>query len=400
MVVERETNIEIGTTLYLIPTYRASTTRRLAMTSLLAVMLVGCSRSEDRGRLVQPLATASSSSAASPLGTGTAYTADERGGALSRVDLATGRVTTFPIGILPHNVQISSDGKRILAVGSLPGTGAMKEMGNESKAAAQSQPAPATMTSASPGQLIVLDATAGDAAVSVRIPVGQEPAHVITDAQGGTAYVTSAEQNAVDIIDLAKGRVVARIATAKMPHGLRASPDGREIYVAGTGGDAVSVLDPIGRKELARVAVGRAPVQVAFLPAGDRVYVSLRDDNAVAVIDTRTRRVQSTVPVGISPIQLFATPDGRFVYVANQGTEAAPDNTVSIIDTRTDKVVKTLTTANGAHGVVVSRDGNRVFIANTFANSMSVIDTKTQQVIGTIPVGLAPGGITYLAPIP
>lgn len=146
--------------------------------------------------------------------------------------------------------------------------------------------------------------------------------------------------------------------------------------------------------------VGRAPVQVAFLPAGDRVYVSLRDDNAVAVIDTRTRRVLTTIPVGRSPIQLFATPDGRFVYVANQGTEAAPDNTVSIIDTRTDKLVKTLTTANGAHGVVVSRDGSRVFIANTFANSMSVIDTAAQRVVGTVPVGAAPGGISYRAPTP
>jgi YVTN family beta-propeller protein len=385
-------------TLNLLPANGASTTRRLAVTSLLAIMLVGCNRSADRSRPDQPLPATPSISAALTLGTGTAYTADERGGALSRVDLATGKVTTFPIGFLPHNVQISSDGNRILAVGSLPG--AMKEMGNEPKAAAQSQPAPETMTSTLPGQLIVLDATAGGAAGSVRIPVGPEPAHVITNAQGDIAYVTSAEENVVDIIDLAQGRVVARIATAKMPHGLRTSPDGREIYVAGTGGNAVSVLDPIGRKELARVAVGRAPVQVAFLPAGDRVYVSLRDDNAVAVIDTRTRRVQSTVPVGRSPIQLFATPDGRFVYVANQGTEEAPDNTVSIIDTRTDKVVKTLSTANGAHGVVVSRDGARVFIANTFANSMSVIDTGTQKVIATVPVGLAPGGITYRAPTP
>ena len=332
---------------------------------------------------------------AASLGTGTVYTANEGGRSISRIDLATGRVATFPIGLSPHNVQISPDGRRLFAIGQL--AAAMPDMAMTGPVA---PPAGKDRDdhAAAPGQLLVLDADATDTVAGTRVTVGREPAHVILDAAGARAYTTSAAANAVLVVDVAQRRVVGTIATAASPHGLRMRTDGREIYVAATKGNAVSVLDVARQREVTRIPVGRAPVQVGFLPSGARGYVTLRDDNAVAAIDTRTRRVISTIPVGRGPIQLFATPDGLFVYVANQGTEAQPDSTVSIIDTRRNAVVKTLIVGRGAHGVVVSDDGRRAFIANTFAGTVSVIDVALQRVIGTVRVGEGPGGITYRAP--
>lgn len=328
------------------------------------------------------------------LGTGVVYTANEGGGSISQIDLATGQVATFSIGITPHNLQMSPDGQRLFVVGSL--SGQMGEMamsdGNPPARAAAKDKA-----TAEAGQLLIIDAAATDTGVMTRIAVGREPAHVIVDNRGTGAYVTSGAENTVSVVDVGLRRVSDTIPTASSPHGLRMRPDGREIYVAATAGNVVSVLDVAGRRELGRIPVGRGPVQVGFLPDGSRAYVTLRDDNAVAAIDTRTRRVVATIPVGRSPIQLFATPDGRFVYVANQGTEARPDSTVSVIDTQRNAVVKTLITGRGAHGVVVSDDGRRVFIANTFAGTMSVIDAAAQRVIGTVRVGAGPGGITYRA---
>jgi YVTN family beta-propeller protein len=370
---------------------------RFLAVALLSVLLVGCNRSDGRASShPAPGEAVSKSASEAPLGVGVVYTANERGGSLSRIDLTTGRVTTFPIGLLPHNVQISSDGRRIFAVGSLPG--AMNEMAMGASTETKTTQPSAGNVVEPPGELLVLDAAATDDAQAVRVQIGREPAHVIVDAEGVRAYTTNAGEDAVFVVDLAQRRVIDKIATGASPHGLRASPDGREIYVATTKGNAVSVLDVARRLEITRVPVGHAPVQIAFLPDGTRAYVSLRDDNAVAVLDTRTRHVLTTIPVGRSPIQLFATPDGRFVYVANPGTEAMPDDTVSIIDTRTNRVVKTLKVGRGAHGVVVSGDGRRIFIANTFADTVSVIDGAAQSVLGTIPVGAGAGGITYRVP--
>ncbi len=366
----------------------------LALASTLSVIVAGC----DGG-----VPHASSDSAhdaptvAVPLGVGDVYTANERGGSISRIDLATGRVTTVAVGFLPHNVQVAADGRRILLVGSPPG--AMSDMREPIAPTARERTGQGDKTEASPGEFLMLDA-ALDTVGAVRIAIGREPAHVISDAAGSRAYTTNGEPSAVIVIDLARGRITDTIATAAGPHGLRARPDGRELYVAGTKDNAVSVIDVATQREVARVRVGRAPVQVAFLPDGERAYVTLRDDNAVAVLDTRTRRVLATIPVGRGPIQLIASPDGRQVYVANQGTEVEPDSTVSVIDTRRNAVARTLTVGRGAHGVAISDDGGLVFIANTFSGTVSVINTIAQHVIATVRVGAGPGGITYRAPAP
>lgn len=328
--------------------------------------------------------------AAAPLASnaGFVYSANEGEDSISRIDLATGRVMTLPVPVTPHNAQISRDGRRLFVVGSMAG-----QMKMAAPTAAGGGDAHAA--SKEPGGLLTFDATAANAASATLVMVGRAPAHVIVDARGERAYVSNAEDDAVSVVDAARGSVVGSIPTAASPHGLRMSPDGREIYVAATKGNAVSVIDVATSKEVARISVGKAPVQVGFTPDGARVYVSLRDDNAVAVVDTRTRHLITTIPVGRSPIQVFATPDGNFMYVANQGSEREPDNTVSVIDTHRNVVVKTITTDRGAHGVVVSDDGSRAFITNTFAGTVSTIDTATQRVIGSVRVGSGPGGITY-----
>lgn len=320
--------------------------------------------------------------APAPLGAGWVYTANEAGQSITRVDLRSGTTATIPIGLQAHNVQVAPDGRMILAIGSTA-----MEM--------DEQPGEGEHDTEVPGTLLVLHADAADTVGVVRIPVGRGASHVVTSRDGRRAFTTNAGDDAVIVVDLAARRAVDTVRTGAYPHGLRLSPDGRELYVACVNANAVSVIDAEGGRELVRIPVGRAPVQVGFLPDGSRAYVTLRDENAVGVIDTRTRKLIKKIPVGRAPIQLMATPDGRFVYVANQGSEAQPDSTVSVIDVTRDSVVATVTTGRGAHGVSVSADGARVFIANTFANTMSVIDAGERRVLRSVPVGRAPGGISY-----
>jgi len=305
------------------------------------------------------------------------YTADERGNSISVVDLAANQAQKIPIGISPHNIQISQDGRLLLVVGAPANGGGHDDSGHGNQS----------------GKLLIFDTEKMNFAAATEIEIGKHPAHVVIDPQGKFIYATNSEDDTISVIDAAQKKVVKTISTGKMPHGLRMSPDGREIYVANTGDGTVSVVSTVEEKETTRIPVGKAPVQVGFTPDGKRAFVSLRDENAVAVIDTATRQKIASVAVGSQPIQMFATPDGRFVYVANQGTESQPDNTVSVIDTASNKVVATITTGKGAHGVVAS--GNRVFVTNTFDDTVSVIDAVAQKVVNTISVGDAPNGITF-----
>ena len=310
---------------------------------------------------------------------GVVFTADERGQSISVIDPASSKIETIRVGISPHNIQASSDGTMLFAVGVPAG---------------EDHDMPAAMGIR--GRLLILNATAVSRGPVADIEVGHMPAHVIVDKPGARAFVTNGGDNAVSVIDLAARQVVKSIAVGSLPHGLRMSPDGRTIYVANTGDGTVSVVSVDDLAETARIPVGNGPVQVAFTPDGRRSYVTLRDENSTAIIDTASRQVIAKVQVGPGPIQVFAAPSGREVYVANQGTKAAPGNTVSVIDTASQAAVAEIVTGAGAHGVVVSTNGDRVFIANTFADTMSVIDPAIRRVVLSIPVGAGPGGITFI----
>ena len=316
---------------------------------------------------------------------GFVYTADERGRSISSIDLSSGWVKTIATRIAPHNVQTSRDGRLLLVVGEAVGEAKGVEGGH------------AEMGGAERGELLVFDTAAMSANGATRVKVGNDPAHVVIDAQSKLAYVTNSMDNNLSVVDLRQKKIVATIATGKMPHGLRISPDGRELYVASVESNSVSVIDVARLDEVARIPVGKAPMQIGFTPDGRRAYVSLRDENSVAVVDTAQRKKIATIAVGRNPIQVFAAPDGRYVYVVNQDTQANADSRVSVIDTADNSVVSTIETGKGAHGVVVSDDGRRAFVTNIEGDSVSVIDTSTRLVTGTSKVGKGPNGITFRA---
>ena len=312
---------------------------------------------------------------------GTVFTANERDASISQVRLDDDSISTFSLDIAPHNVQVSPDGKRLLAVGM--------------SAHASHHP---SSGGGGGGQLLVFELPS-NGKPAFALPVSGHPAHVITNLSGTQAFVTDSDNNAVAVFDLEKRSRIGTIETGKYPHGLRLSPDGKEIYVANVKDGSVSVINVASLQETAKIAVGRAPVQVGFSPDGKQGYVSLSAENKVGIIDTAQRKLSGKIAVGNTPIQLFATPDGKQLYVANQGSSKQPDNRVSVIDPVNRTVVTTLQTGAGAHGVALSADGNYAFVSNIEAGTFSVIDTATNKIVATHKVGAGPNGISYAADV-
>lgn len=314
------------------------------------------------------------------------YIANENAGTVSVLDAASFKVLTpVRVGKMPHNVQVSPDGKIVWVTNNGepdPDPSPWHPGMNKTEHAAM----------AKPGAVWLID-TDTDAVVA-KIPVGLHPAHVVLTPDGRFAYVTNGGDNSVTVIDAAARSVVATIAVGKFPHGVRFAPDGRQVYVANLKGGTVSVIDVESRKEVAQIPVGKGPAQVGFTPDGRLAFVSLSQEKAVAVIDPATRKVTRKISVGTVPIQLSATPDSRTLLVANQGSRSKPGNTVSMIDLQTSKLVKTVVTASGAHGVAVDREGRLAYITNTYANTVSVIDIKSRSVVSTVRVGKGPNGVS------
>lgn len=92
---------------------------------------------------------------------------------------------------------------------------------------------------------------------------------------GGTfAYITIGGENAVKVFTMDNvPKLVATIPVGALPHGIWASDDGSRMYVGLENGDAVDVIDTASNKVIARVPVGQAPQALVYVshavPAGE-----------------------------------------------------------------------------------------------------------------------------------
>jgi YVTN family beta-propeller protein len=93
-------------------------------------------------------------------------------------------------------------------------------------------------------------------------------------AAGTRAYVTIGGENVVKVFTTdATPTLVATIPTGALPHGIWTSDDGTRVYVGLENGDAVDVIDSATNKVIARAPVGQAPQALVYVsnavPHGD-----------------------------------------------------------------------------------------------------------------------------------
>ena len=170
------------------------------------------------------------------------YVANEGADTVSVLDTASFKtLASVRVGKMPHNVQVSPDGKLIWVTnngepGQASDTSAQKGMARTEHEAM-----------AKPGAVWAIDPS--NDTVVTKVPVGTQPTHVVVSPDGRFAYVTNGGDNTVSVIDTAAQRLVATIAVGQFPHRLRISPDGEQVYVANLKGGAVSVIDTASQKE-------------------------------------------------------------------------------------------------------------------------------------------------------
>jgi YVTN family beta-propeller protein len=86
-------------------------------------------------------------------------------------------------------------------------------------------------------------------------------------ARGLLGYVTVGGENVVKILTTdGKARLVGTIPVGALPHGIWSSPDGSRMYVGLENGDAVEVIDTASDKVIARIPVGQAPQALVYVP--------------------------------------------------------------------------------------------------------------------------------------
>ncbi len=163
----------------------------------------------------------------------------------------------------------------------------------------------------------------------------------------------------VAFADLARGRVLRRVAVAAGPHNLDATGDGRVVAVTSPPSGRVTILD--GRRlRVLRVVSGlRSPHDVKLSPDGRTAYVVEEARGTLAVLDTGTGRVLRRVPVGVGAHDVVV---GDLAWVTH-GAQDVPLTLLALSGRRNWPLpAGTLAAGGAAHDIDRAPDTADVFV--------------------------------------
>ncbi|MCV7301673.1 hypothetical protein H7J93_18795 [Mycobacterium barrassiae] len=232
----------------------------------------------------------------------------------------------------------------------------------------------------------------GTLAVAGVVAVPGEPfAVVVAD---GRAYVstTSANSDAIAVVDTVTQTVVATYSLAFSVTALAASPDGKRVFAARTGdgsADVVVIDTTAQRVSTIDIATGAGIGidAVRMDAAGKRLYVGTTDmdGSALVVVDADSAKVVRTVALG-SPIRDIAIADGiAYVLVSDRARGGA----VEAVDLSTGVITGSVELGVGTPTqMAVSADRTRAYIVDY--DNVTVLCTLTMKIVNKIKVDARP----------
>ena len=251
---------------------------------------------------------------------------------------------TVVVGIYPHGIAITPDGKTAYVANTGPNTGPG-------------------------GSYVVSIVDVASRAVTGTVDVGEAPQVVTISPDGSLVFVTCAD--GVYAITTSGGSVRRAPERPHNAHGVSVTPDGARAYVTDSERDQVVVLKTSDLRTIGRISVGRTPWNTAFSADGSTAYVTNANDDTVSVIDTASQTVTNKITLGSG---ITTDPSG-----ATKGTMFPQTN-------------------HQPTAIGLGPDGN-IWVACNTSSSLVVITTSGKSVIDSTDIGLGfdPTGIAFVS---
>jgi len=288
--------------------------------------------------------------------------------ALAIVDAHTLSSTRVPVGIQPHEVAASADGK--LAVVTNYG---------------QHQD--------------------GDSLSLIDIPNHKELRRVsLGDLRGphgviffdGKAWFTVEASKKIARYDPVTNRIDwTHDIDQDRTHMLVISRDGHTIYTSNTQSGTITVVSANADKSQwtnTNIPVGKNPEASDLSPDGLELWIGNGGDGTLSIIDTAAKKVVATITLGAKRInRLKFTPDGKTVLVSDMGS-----GDVIAIDAKSRKEIHRLHVGKTAEGILILPDNHHAFVANSAENKILLLDLTTFTLAPTSVPGQNPDGMAWL----
>ncbi|MDB4887561.1 MAG: hypothetical protein JWN79_2999 [Gemmatimonadetes bacterium] len=325
-----------------------------------------------------------------PARAGMLVVANQQGASATVLDAATlATIATIPVGVGPHEVAVSPDGRWAVVT-------------NYGDATVQGN------------TLSVIDLSLATPAVARTITLGEfrRPHGAAFVANGAKLLVTSETSQRLVIVDFASGAVDTALATnARGSHMVSTRRDGRRAWTANITDSSVTEFD-LDQRRTVRTYRG-APMNegIAATPGGAEVWVGSNTDHTVAIIDAATGTVAATLTGFGFPYRIGIARTGT-TAVINDPTS----NRIWLYDLATRKQLAEIDLAKvsglvvptqrggapggagaGPEGVAFDPIAGFAYVTMHGTNQVVALDLAARKVVSAGGVGNGPDGIAFSA---
>jgi len=287
-------------------------------------------------------------------------------------------VARIPVGVDPHELVASSDGKR--AYVCIYGGGSLYELN-------------------------VIDLVAQKPLPNIDTRPLFGP-HDITFING-KAWFTAEGSKSIGRYDPATRKLDWSMGTGQdRTHMIYVTPDGKKIYTTNISSGTVSIfVDTLiqpgrtappnakPRQEWMHTIVPTARGSEGFdvSPDGKELWTAASEDGTISIINLETKKPAAKIDAKVfGANRLKFTPDGKQVFISSLQT-----GELTILDTKSYSEIKRLKLGRGAAGILMDADGSRAFVACSPDNYVAVVDLKTLEVTSHLDVGGVPDGLAW-----
>jgi YVTN family beta-propeller protein len=241
------------------------------------------------------------------------------------------------------------------------------------------------------------------------------------------AYVSSASDGTVTVVDLISLRAIAKVFVGNVIADIREHPKRKEIWGVSSTGGYVWVLDPRTDQVALKINVGPLPYSLDFSLKGDRAFTTASAVDQLLAIDCATHSIIGRAKTGVQPVQARLTADNKLVLLVNRraGTlgihDAAtlqqrveipvvhnpdevvslPDATIAFVMSRSEKrlsvvdikrgvLLSNLELAGAPTQMILKPDGGELYVISPEAHGLQVVNTWTHELGDYILLGSAP----------
>jgi YVTN family beta-propeller protein len=325
-----------------------------------------------------------------PARAGMLVVANQEGASATVVNAATLQtIATVPVGVGPHEVAVSRDGRWAVVTNY----GDRTTQGNT---------------------LSVIDLAAATPAVSRTIDLGEyhRPHGIAFIGDGSKLVVTSETSQRLVVVDFMSGRVDTALATnARGSHMVAVRRDGRRAWTANIQDGSVTEFDLDARRTGRTFPAAPMNEGIAVTPGGVQIWVGSNSAHTVTVLDAAKGTPIDTLEGFGMPYRLGISRSGAVALVNDPMRnriwmyEVGSRKRIAELDLSKVEGVKAPTGAPaggapgeagaGPEGVTFDPIADFAYVTLHGTNQVVAVDLRQRKVVGFGPVGAGPDGVAF-----